>query len=300
MSIEFLRRQAPVMALGLVGAMFCVPFLVGWHYFPIPSFFNELVAVAIGLLACALLLRKRYWQEWKFPLIGLLPLGLVLILILQIVAGLPVFPQQNMLAALYLLWACCLIMLGAVPRREFALEKIIGVLCRFLLLAAVLSSLIGLQQLFHWHSFFDSWLTTSVSGKLVANLGQPNHLADLLALGLVSLLYLRARGGAGVVATFIFALLLLFVMGLTGSRSTWLYLVQFPLLRCGVAGARRIIVCFLLPGCFYWDMHCCSGLRASSWQTSRSPLQRLPKGFFSRSRGCLSAGFCGSTPGQLF
>lgn len=224
MSIEFLRRQAPVMALGLVGAMFCVPFLVGWHYFPIPSFFNELVAVAIGLLACALLLRKRYWQEWKFPLIGLLPLGLVLILILQIVAGLPVFPQQNMLAALYLLWACCLIMLGAVLRREFALEKIIGVLCRFLLLAAVLSSLIGLQQLFHWHSFFDSWLTTSVSGKLVANLGQPNHLADLLALGLVSLLYLRARGGAGVVATFIFALLLLFVMGLTGSRSTWLYL----------------------------------------------------------------------------
>ena len=229
MGIDFLRRQAPVVALGLVGAMFCAPFLVGWHHLPIPSFFNELVAAGLGLLACALLLRKRYWQEWQFPSIGLLPLGLVLLLILQVVTGLAVFPQQNMLAALYLLWACCLIMLGAVLRREFELQKIILVLCRFTLLAAVLSSLIGLQQLFHFHSVFDSWLTVPVSDRLVANLGQPNHLADLLALGLISLLLLRARGELGILATLASASLLLFVMGLTGSRSTWLYLFSIAL-----------------------------------------------------------------------
>ncbi len=229
MGIDFLRRQVPVVALGLVGAMFCAPFLVGWHHLPIPSFFNELVAAGLGLLACALLLRKRYWQEWQFPSIGLLPLGLVLLLILQVVAGLAVFPQQNMLAALYLLWACCLIMLGAVLRREFELQKIILVLCRFTLLAAVLSSLIGLQQLFHFHSVFDSWLTVPVSDKLVANLGQPNHLADLLALGLISLLLLRARGELGILATLASVSLLLFVMGLTGSRSTWLYLFSIAL-----------------------------------------------------------------------
>jgi len=224
MGIEFLKRQAPSMALGLVGAMFCVPFLVSWHHLPIPSFFNELVAAVLGLAACALLLRKSYWQSWQFPVIGVLPLGLVLLLFLQIVTGLAIFPQQNLLAALYLLWACCLIMLGAVLRREFDLQKIIQVLCRFTLLAAVLTSLIGLQQIFHLHTVFDALLFVPDRNVVQANLAQSNHVANLLALGLISLIYLSARSELSILATLFVALLLLFVMGFTASRSTWLYL----------------------------------------------------------------------------
>jgi len=250
--IEFLKRQAPVIALGLVGAMFCAPFLVGWHHFPLTAFFTELVAAVLGLAACVLLLRKHYWQPWQFPIIGLLPLGLVLLLILQIVTGRAVFPQQNLLAALFLLWACCLIVLGAVLRREFELQKIVLVLCRFTLVAGVLSSLIGLQQFFHWHTFFDPWLTIPISDKLVANLGQPNHLANLLALALISLLYLRIRGELNTLATLFLALLLLFVMGLTGSRSTWLYLVSIALTAIWRGGREKnshliLTACLLLP-----------------------------------------------------
>jgi O-antigen ligase len=237
MGIEFLKRQAHSIALGLVGAMFCVPFLISWHRYPLTSFFTELVAAVLGLAASVLLLRKRYWQPWQFPIIGLLPLGLVLLLILQIVTVRALFPQQNLLAALFLLWACCMIMLGAVLRQEFELQKIVVVLCRFTLAAGVLSSLIGIQQFFQLHTFFDTWLTIPVSNRLVANLGQANHLGNLLALGLISLIYLRARGELSMLGALISALLLLFVMGFTGSRSTWLYLVSIAL--TAMWGGRR-------------------------------------------------------------
>ena len=238
------QRQLPKIALWLIGVMCAAPFLVNRHYLPIPTFFNELAAAVLGLAAATLLLRQSDWQAWNFPVIGLLPFGLVILLMLQVASGVVSFPQQNLLAALYLLWACCLIMLGAVLRRELGIERVVAVMSGFILTAAVLNALIVLQQIFQISTPVADWLMPATSSNYYGNLGQRNHLADLMAMGLASLLYLRAMRKLNLASTLILVFLLLFVMSLIGSRSTWLYLgaMAVMMLWARSKGADRSVI----------------------------------------------------------
>ena len=205
--------------------MWVLPFLNYYHAYPLTTFYQEWGAAMLGLGALLLLVAGRSWLRPEIPRVILLPLGLVLVVVVQFAMGKIAYFGQALLYSLYLSWAALLIMLGRQLRSEFGLAVLSTVLAAFLVVGGELSALVGVLQHYRWHTFLDSVVTVKVSSAVYGNIAQPNHFADYLTLGLVSLGLLYARGSLRAWQVVVLALPLLYVLPLSGSRSTWLYLL---------------------------------------------------------------------------
>ena len=214
------------LSLMLVGLMWVLPFLYYRHANPLTTFYEEWGAAVLGLCAMPLLVTQRYWQQPKIPRIVLLPIGWMLLVLVQFAFGKIEYFSQTLLFTLYLLWAALLIMLGQRLREELGLPVLTTALAVFLLVGAELSTLVGVIQHFRWNSFLNH--VVLASSTVFGNMGQPNHFADYVSLGLISLGLLHTRwplrGWQTVLLTALLAVPMLFVLALSGSRSTLLYL----------------------------------------------------------------------------
>ena len=215
------------LSLGALCLMLIAPFLNPHHYNPIPTFFQELTAAALGLLAASLLLRRDVLTQLEVPRVALLPLGLGALLLLQFANGQVEFVTQALLFALYLLWALLLLVLGRALQQQVGLENLVTPLAWALLTGGVLAALLQALQLAGNPLGFDFVLRRAGGG---GNLGQANHLANYLWLGLASAIYLYAQGKLGKTGLALLALGLLASTSFTGSRSVFLYAGGFALL----------------------------------------------------------------------
>lgn len=204
--------------------MWSFPFLHYRHENPLTSFDQEWWSAMLGVLALTLLIGREFWQRAEIPRIAQLPAALIVVLLLQLVLGKLAYFNQALLYALYFLFAALLMVLGARLRDCFGLEKLAPALAIFLLIGAELNALIGVLQHFQWHTFLDPVIARDLAGGIYGNLAQPNHYADYIALGLVSLGLLFQQRMIKPVYANLLSLPLLFAMTLSGSRSTWLYL----------------------------------------------------------------------------
>ena len=213
-------------SLALVGLMWVLPFLHYRHQYPLTTFYQEWWSALLGMLALTLLATRDFWQRPEIPRIVQLPAALIIVALLQAALGKMAYFDQALLYTLYLLFAALLMMLGARLRDCFGLAELALVLAVFLLIGAELSALIGVLQHYRWNTPLNPVIVMKVSSSVFGNLAQPNHFANYIALGLVSLglLHQRQRLKAGYVAAL--AAPLLFVMTLSGSRSSWLYLLM--------------------------------------------------------------------------
>ncbi|HEX7811322.1 MAG TPA: Wzy polymerase domain-containing protein [Burkholderiales bacterium] len=218
------------MALLLVGLSWTLPFFSPNFREPIGSFYGEITAIVLGLLAVCCLLLPSLWAGLVLPRSALVFLGFIGLILLHLLIGRNVYAQQNLLAVLYLLWALALAMLAWRLREIFGKERVVAALCWFLLAGTLLSAAIGLCQLWGIRSPLSPFMLPQIHGRIYANTGQPNHLANYLSLGLASLGYLYATRRIGWLATAIALLPLLMVMGFSGSRSVWLYVPALFLL----------------------------------------------------------------------
>ncbi len=212
-------------SLALVGLMWIVPFLHDTHEYPLTTFDQEWWTVVLGMAAMFVLLTKQYWQAPEVPRIVLLPLVLIAIVLVQLALGKVVYFQQGLLYVLYFLFAALLMLLGASLRRSLGLEVLAGNLAIFLLVGTALSTAIGILQHFGWHTWFDPVIVRKVASSLYGNVAQPNHYANYLALGLVSMGLLYQQKKLDVIYVIPLAATILFVMTLSGSRSSWLYML---------------------------------------------------------------------------
>ncbi len=179
----------------------------------------------LGLCAMPLLLSRRYWQQPEIPRIVLLPIGLMLLVLVQFALGKIAYLGQALLFSLYMLWAALLIMLGHRLREEFGLPMLATVLAAFLLLGAELNALVGVLQHYRWHTFLDALVTVKIASAVYGSVAQPNHFASYITLGLISIGLLYSRGKLRAWQVLLLATPLLFVLVLSGSRSPWLYLL---------------------------------------------------------------------------
>ncbi len=233
-------RQALLAALGVIGLMWLLPFLIPYKAPPIPSFRAETIAVALGLIA--LLALPAWAARLPIPRVTLLPAGFVVLLLLQMALGRLAFYQQGLLAALYLLWAAALMVLAALLRRELGLERVAAVLAWFLFAGLVACSVIGFAQHLGSYAFLGRYITIASKTRVWGNLAQPNHLANYMTLGLASLAYLFATGRLRVVYAVGAGAFALYILSLTGARSPWIYLTAFSLLAGGFyAGERNAV-----------------------------------------------------------
>jgi len=212
-------------SLFVVGLMWVLPFLHHRHQYPLTTFDQEWLSAILGVFALTLLAARGYWQQPNIPRIAQLCAGLIAILLVQMALHKVAYVDQGLLYILYLLFAALLMLLGARLRTLFGMEKLATVLAIFLLIGAELNALIGVLQHFRWPTPLNAFIVRN-AGVVFGNLAQPNHFANYIALGLISLGYLFQQHKPRVVSVILLAAPLLLVMALSGSRSSWLYLLM--------------------------------------------------------------------------
>jgi hypothetical protein len=152
----------------------------------------------------------------------------MLLVLLQFALGKTAYFGQTVLFTLYMLWASLLIMLARALREKLGMPLLFTVLAAFLLLGSELSALAGILQHYRWHTFLDPIITAKNGVAIYGNMAQPNHFANYVAMGLVSLGLLRPKMKHWQVL--LLAIPLLFVMVLSGSRSSWLYMLSMTVM----------------------------------------------------------------------
>ena len=236
--------------------MFALPFLQPYHHDPLTSFYSEWLAFTLGLLAALFLLWREGGNKASFPLLALAPLGLILVLTLQVALGRVPYAAQALIAALYLLWASLMLMVGSRLGRELGLTVVADTVAWFALAGGMLSVVAGLIQHYGISTPMDFLVARQESAAVYGNVAQPNHYAAQLALALASIVYLFGRRRLGAAAVVLCVAAILLLMAFTGSRSPWLYLAAFTVL---ALLARRLnrdneshrfarVAVWLLPG----------------------------------------------------
>lgn len=199
-------------SLALTALMCAVPFLQNYQLGLIYSFNVEMCSVALGLLASLLLLRPISWRPFYFPIIALVPVGLILLVALQVSFDLMSYWQQHFLIGLYLFWALLMTLLAIALRREFGLAKIVPVLAWMVFIAGVISAVITIAK------------PISVSLGVVETLNQSKQLANFLALSLASLLYLLHTKRVPTSVAMMIGTLLLLALAVSHQYLSWVYL----------------------------------------------------------------------------
>lgn len=226
------------LALFLLGLAWTLPFFSPVFREPVASFYGEAAAFGLGLCAIACMLVRPLWDGIRLPRAGLMFLGFALLMVLQMVLGQAVYPQLNLLGALYVLWAAGLALLAFRLRQVLGLEIVVQALCWFLVAGSLLSAAIGLIQLLGVSTPLAPLIVPQLHGRIYANTGQPNHLSSYLCLGLASVGYLLGtrRISPGLAALVMLPTLTVLVT--SGSRAVWLYAIAFIVL-AGLLRWRR-------------------------------------------------------------
>jgi len=243
------------LALAFAGAIWAVPFLSPRHLYPIPTFHGELAAGVLGLAALTVWLVGRGAGRVSLPASALLPLFLAGLIAVQLPLGHSVYPEDGIAAVLLLAWAAAVVWLAAELRGRYGLERLVVVLAWCALAGALASTAIGLFQ-HYFPQAIGRIAMQRLSPAIYANLGQPNHLAHQLGVGLASLIYLAATRRVSAARSVLMATPMVFVWALTQSRSPWLYALGFVTVAVlhrqpgERDGQRRLVVgsLLLLPG----------------------------------------------------
>ncbi len=225
-----------------------VPFLLPWHTTPIPSFYAEWWAIALGLLTCLTLFRAR-----NLPMPGISWLALVLATAgqLQVLLGISPLPTLAHMTSLALCWAALL----ACAARFLADELGVPLLAKHVAAGlAIGASLLALLALLH------PWLAPlgwpGFSARDGGLLGQANHFSSYVWLGLASLIFLYGACGLPKGLFWSGAVLLTLAVALAGQRSSFLYalvIISFlPWRRMSLAVGLLFIV--MQPAAWIWPV----------------------------------------------
>lgn len=210
--------------------MMSLPFLLPWHFLPIPSFYPEWLAMALGLLVLALACAARPAGGPQaallcLPPVALAPAALALVLLLQLALGMAGHPVNLLVGAAFLAWSA-LLAVAARTAMHAAGPALYPTLAWWLLGGGLLGAGAGLVQY--------AGLAPSAGGLVAAprplalygvfgNVGQQNHYATHLALALAALAFLHATARLRHWQAALAACLLGAAMALSGSRSIALY-----------------------------------------------------------------------------
>ncbi|MEW6165273.1 MAG: Wzy polymerase domain-containing protein [Pseudomonadota bacterium] len=208
--------------LGPLALMVSGPFLLPNHTDPIPSFWNEWWAVALGLFAAVLGLGLIRRSHISLPSVLGIPAILLAAMLLQHLHGAHTFPTIPLLQAAYLLWAGLLMMLGRHLADTIGIDRLVVVLAAALAACGTVSAGIALLQ---WLGLahVSQWIFAPAGRSFGANIGQVNHHAHYLWLGIASMFYLHGQGHLPRAGFWPLVAFLAFASLLGGSRSIFLY-----------------------------------------------------------------------------
>lgn len=230
-------------SLGLAAVLGAAPFLLPEHRPPILSFYDEWLGLALAAAAVlAFALDRHRLQERPLPEWSLWLLAFAGWLGVQSLLREPAYAQLPLAGILYVLFAAQLAWLGRALALRFGAAAVVDVLAACILAAAGLNAAIAMLQFYGLAAAVPG--VGHNAGQITGHVGQRNLLADFLAWGVASLLYLQLRGrlGAGALC----AALLVLGSAYTQSRSAllfsaWLALLTLLLAREGAPWRRTSV-----------------------------------------------------------
>jgi len=224
--------------LPLFAVLLAVAYVLPNHYLPWMSFHAE--AWAFGVLwfvAAAVLLRNamRGGVIYRAEPMAMVVVLMLAAIVLQFVSGHIVLGGVAWMVFLYVLSLGLMLQLGQVWHGQVAAEPYDMVFAAWIL-AGVVSLPMQLMQWTdaHWTTVFVLHLENA--RRPFANLGQPNHLADLFLFALIGVHWFWQRRSLPSPLACILALCMLLGAALTVSRTAWLAL----LLVAGYATVRPV------------------------------------------------------------
>lgn len=145
--------------------------------------------------------------------------------LIQLAAGMIVFHSDALLSSTYLLGFALCVVAGATLATSDDKDLLLNGLMGGFVAAAVVSAAIALAQ---WQEVGVGQVLLMADmprgGRPYGNLGQPNHLATLLSLGIVSLVYWYEEKRISGVVLSLCSAFLGFALLMTQSRAAWLIL----------------------------------------------------------------------------
>jgi O-antigen ligase len=208
-----------------------LPTLLAYNVAPSATFFNQAAAV-IGWAGLASVLAAWYPASARWgrsagaghlALLVALAVSLLLSCAAPRAGGLPT--SLALSNAGMILGAVLAVLLAAAVQREGQGAQAFRALCVGLVVASLASSIIGLVQVYMPSLADGNWVAkTSLDGRAVGNMRQPNHLSSLLLWGIIAAAWLGEDAAAAQrrrrnVAMWAFALLFVFGVVLSGSRT---------------------------------------------------------------------------------
>ncbi len=214
--------QGPLWAASASVAL-ALPMLLAFNLPPSATFLNQ-AATLIGWGAWLALLAASL-NASAFPRsIGLAALQSALLLLLLAALASPLWtglPWSLALSAAGLIVAAALAaQIGAACQRDGIALPVFRAFCIGIVIAGLASSAIGVVQVFAPTLPDGDWVARSyLEGRAVGNMRQPNHLSSLLLWAVVAALWLGETGVIRRWGSTLLALLFLFVVVLSASRT---------------------------------------------------------------------------------
>lgn len=214
-------------SLVFIGLMFLLPFVIMHHHLPIPVFYAEWIAGAMGLAAAFPLIIKALNPAIKIPQTALIFPSITAILALQWMLGMLHSTQYALLVFSYLAWAFLLVVLGSHLRQKLGWEKVVSTLAWFLVIAGIINvGIVTLQIVVRTGGTISFLPYLSEYGSI----SQPNHFANFIALATASLIYLYTKKRFSLSFFMLMLVCFLAMLSFSGSRSSWLYLAAITVL----------------------------------------------------------------------
>ncbi|TMG92351.1 MAG: hypothetical protein E6H72_07120 [Betaproteobacteria bacterium] len=239
------------LCLVLCGLMVSVPFLLPYHYFPFPTFYTEWFAFVIGLAALGVMGLAPSRHAVPLPAMSPGLFALTFVLVVQVALGEVAYPLRSALGALYSIWAAFIVMLGAWLGSEMGENAVSHSLQWWLAIAGALVAASGFFQIYHTPLPAGMIFVSPPNTAMFGVIGQQNNFANYLGLTLLSVAFLYSREALGASPALLMSLLMSTGMALSGSRSSWAYmlinLAVVPLLyRAGSPEEAKRILRFVL------------------------------------------------------
>jgi O-antigen ligase len=203
----------------LLGFAWLSPF----HYSPWVMFSSEVSAFGAGLCVLAALIQ----QNIKIPRAQLLLLPFTLIPIVQWGFGVVFDLSTALLSSFYLLGFWFMVLAGYnLSLEQQKRDQIFSGFSLLVMIVSVATSFIAICQWLNIESHFVHMLHL-IGNRPYGNFGQPNNMATFLIVGLLGCLYLYEKNKVTIWLLLPSALIILFTIALSQSRTSWLV---FPFL----------------------------------------------------------------------
>jgi len=218
-------------SLVLLGLMVSLPFLNFHHSLPLPTFYTEWMAFALGTAALLPLALAR-GKPTGLPLLSLGLIGLMVILLIQVAVGMVAYAERSLLGALYVLWAALLVWLGVHLREHCGLERVGVVLQIFVAFGGFLVTITGfiLYYQIDWAGF--RLISGAGMDGMYGTIAQRNNFANYLGCALASVVFLFGRRWLSLPLATLLAAPILLGLVLSISRSAWIYVLLVSISAC--------------------------------------------------------------------